>query len=369
MALDSDVKAPSDITSTNETLVDMMMERAVDLLRLEAGTRDKVIGILDTLGNEITAAIAKIDPSGPARAAAQRARLVRLLDIVRKNIAAAYRQANTMLASETRDVADVESTWTGNAMNAAMQAEFADVGLTRVQLDALASDVLIQGAPTKDWWARQSNGLTNLFADQMRRGIALGETNDQLVKRVRGKGGIIDVSKSSAERLVRSSVQTVANAARQTTYANNADLIKALRWHSTLDTSTSDWCLVRDSLLYGPVDHNPIDHDVPWLEGPGAIHWNCRSTSVPIMKSWRDLGIDADEVPQTTRASMDGQVPAATTFESWLKKQSATRQDTTLGAAKAKLWRDGKITLRDLLDQSGRPVTAEQLRAKAARKN
>jgi hypothetical protein len=85
-------------------------------------------------------------------------------------------------------------------------------------------------------------------------------------------------------------------------------------------------------------------------------------------ENWRDLGIDADEVPQTTRASMDGQVPAKQTFEAWLKKQSAARQDTVLGADVADLWRRGKINFRDLLDQSGRPLTTEQLRAKAARK-
>jgi hypothetical protein len=34
-----------------------------------------------------------------------------------------------------------------------------------------------------------------------------------------------------------------------------------------------------------------------------------------VLKTWRELGIDADEVPQTTRASMDGQVPAKQTFE------------------------------------------------------
>jgi hypothetical protein len=39
-----------------------------------------------------------------------------------------------------------------------------------------------------------------------------------------------------------------------------------------------------------------------------------------------------------------------------------------LGATVADLWRRGKINFRDLLDQSGRPLTTEQLRAKAARK-
>jgi hypothetical protein len=177
---------------------------------------------------------------------------------------------------------------------------------------------------------------------------------------------MMDLSRSSAERLVRSSVQTAANAARQATYRDNQDLIAAEQWSATLDTRTSHWCLVRDGLQYTPGEHKPIGHDVPWLEGPGALHWSCRSTSVPVLKSWRDLGIDEDEIPHTTRASMDGKVPASMTFESWLRKQPVARQDTVLGVTKADLWRRGKITLRDLLDQDGRPVSMEELRAKSA---
>jgi hypothetical protein len=61
---------------------------------------------------------------------------------------------------------------------------------------------------------------------------------------------------------------------------------------------------------------------------------------------------------------MDGQVAADLSFEDWLKKQSVARQDTVLGAGKADLWRRDKVTFRDLLDQNGRPLTTEQLRAK-----
>jgi hypothetical protein len=98
----------------------------------------------------------------------------------------------------------------------------------------------------------------------------------------------------------------------------------------------------------------------------GLVVSNCRSTSIPVLKSWKELGIPLDEIPKTTRASMDGQVPAATTFETWLKKQTEERQNRVLGVGKADLWRAGKIGFRDLLDQSGRPLTTEALRAKYA---
>lgn len=365
------VLLPQSELSANEKLVDMFMERAIDLLRLEAGTRDKVLVFLAELERELVGLIAKIDPTGTPDNARQKKRLADLLAEVQGTIRGTYRDASTLLAREIREIIDNEATWTGNAINTATRASFVDAGLTRGFLNTLVSDVLIQGAASKDWWSRQAGGLADKFADQMRAGMALGEANGKLIERVRGKTGqpgIMNLARSSAERLVRASVQAAANTAREATYDENADLISALEWSATLDTRTSPWCIVRDGLKYTPKEHRPMGHTVPWLEGPGKIHWGCRSTSVPVLKSWRDLDIDEDEIPETTRASMDGQVPAAMTFEQWLKKQSVERQDTVLGVGKADLWRRGKITFRDLLDQNGRPLTTEELRAKAARR-
>lgn len=361
---------PQSELTTNETLVDLFMERAIDLLRLEAGTRDKVLVFLAELEREIVGQLAKIDPTGAADAARQKKRLAELLDVVRGTIRGTYRDVSTLLAREIRDIIDNEATWTGNAINAATRATFVDAGLTRGMLQTLVSNVLIHGAPTKDWWSRQAGGLDEKFADEMRMGIALGESNSDLVARVRGKTGqpgIMDISRRSAESLVRSSVQTAANVGREAMYAENDDLIAALQWSATLDTRTSVYCITRDGHHYSNDDaHKPKDGGPKWLEGPGRIHRGCRSTSVPVLKSWRELGIDEDEIPETTRASMDGQVAASQSFETWLKKQSVARQDNVLGTGKADLWRRGKITFRDLLDQNGRPLTTEQLRAKYA---
>jgi SPP1 gp7 family putative phage head morphogenesis protein len=357
--------------TVNDTLIDLYVERAIDLLRLEAGTRNKVFALLSDLEKEIINAIAAIDPSEPKRVTYRRERLKKLLAIVHASVQASYRGINSMLAQEIRDIIDLEASWTGRTINATVKIDFFDYALTPNQVTVLASDVLIQGAPTKEWWSRQASGVVARFADEMRRGVALGEANEKLVQRVRGTAttrGLMDISRSAAERLVRSSVQTAANVAREAMYAQNDDLMTALQWHSTLDLRTSHWCIVRDGLKYQPKSHKPIGHSVPWLEGPGKLHWCCRSTSVPVLKSWRELGIDEDEMPETTRASMNGQVSAKTTFEDWLRRRTSEQQDEVLGAGKADLWRSGKITFRDLLDQNGRPLTTQELRAKAARR-
>ncbi|MPT39504.1 MAG: hypothetical protein E2603_13595 [Achromobacter sp.] len=168
--------------------------------------------------------------------------------------------------------------------------------------------------------------------DAIRIGYVEGQTVDEIVRRLRGtraKGysdGIIEIDRRNAESVVRTALSHTAGVTRDRFYEANTDLIKALEWVSTLDSRTTPECRVRDGLQYEPVTHKPVGHKVPWLSGPGRIHWGCRSTSVPVTKSWRELGIDIDEMDESTRASMDGQVPAQVSYGDWLTRQPARRQ-------------------------------------------
>lgn len=98
-----------------------------------------------------------------------------------------------------------------------------------------------------------------------------------------------------------------------------------------------------------------------WYIANGILTHNCRSTMRLLTKSWRELGFDIDEIPESTRASMDGQVKQGLTYEDWLKGKTPEEQDKVLGKGKADLWRRGVITFRDMLDQTGRPMTLKQL--------
>jgi hypothetical protein len=71
------------------------------------------------------------------------------------------------------------------------------------------------------------------------------------------------------------------------------------------------------------------------------------------------------EIPESTRASMNGQVPATMNYETWLKGQPIAFQQGVLGAERWQLWSDNKITLRSLITKSAKPKTVAQLRAAA----
>jgi SPP1 gp7 family putative phage head morphogenesis protein len=96
----------------------------------------------------------------------------------------------------------------------------------------------------------------------------------------------------------------------------------------------------------------------------GIITHNCRSTLIPWLYSWKELGLPFDEIPESTRASMDGQVPAKMNMDDWLKTKDDSFGEELLGKTRYHLWKDGKITLSQLTDQAGRELTVEELREK-----
>jgi hypothetical protein len=55
-------------------------------------------------------------------------------------------------------------------------------------------------------------------------------------------------------------------------------------------------------------------------------------------------------------------LPKTLTYEEWLKRKSAAFQKEVLGPGTYRLWKATKISLRDLIDQRGSPLTLDQLK-------
>ena len=354
--------------TANEIILDKLVAHATDLTRVEAHLTARVLRMLRDVERDLAAQIAKADVTGVARTAYQKARLDRLREQVRATIKTAYGQVNKETAAELKNLATIEAEFCHGVLRVAVPLDFGVRMANAEMLDVLASEVLIDGAATSEWWAAQAGDLQDRFTRAMRQGMLEGETLGQLVQRVRGtkaggfKDGIMQISRRHAEMLVRSSVQTVANRAREKVWEANAEVVGSVVWLSTLDGRTSTQCIARDGLQYTLEEHKPIGHGLPWGAGPGSIHPSCRSTSTVRVKSWRELGFDIDELPEGTRASMDGQVPASMSYGDWLKGKPPEFQDKALGKGKAQLWREGKIGTRELLDNRGRPMSLKELR-------
>jgi SPP1 gp7 family putative phage head morphogenesis protein len=234
-------------------------------------------------------------------------------------------------------------------------------------LESVAQSSLIQGATMGNWFARLNESARFDIERVVKNGVSLGQTNAQIAKELIGvgdKGGQpIAKARRDAMAITRTAVQTVAKDARLASLEANANIIKAVQWVSTLDSRTSEICMARSGKTWSYPDFKPIGHKIPWNGGPPA-HWNCRSSFIPITKSFEELtgGKIKDKVEPATRASMDGYVAADLTFDQFLKNKPPEFADKMLGKGRAELWRSGKITLNQLLDQRGNPLTLAQLK-------
>ena len=234
---------------------------------------------------------------------------------------------------------------------------------------SLNSDVMIMGAPSTAWWKGQSEDLKLKFAQQVRQGLSGAETNQQIISRIVGKAGepgIMETARRNAAALVQTSVQAVANDARRNVFIANDDVIKGIKQVSTLDSHTSLICISYSGCEWD-LEFKPIGMAKTRKPYNGGTprHFNCRSLEIPITKTFEELGLKGvKEAAATERASELGPIDANTSFDDFLKRRGQKYQDEMLGAGRAELWRDGKLTLRDLVNAKGRPLTLDELRSK-----
>lgn len=341
----------------NDEIFEDIVTRQVLSMRIDAQFREEVVRDLKKLEKKI---LQEIIDSGLGSETFKVKRLNSLLKSVKEIIDDSYIEIEENFKENITEFIKLESAKTGAVVESVVGVS--TTAITAEKINKIYSDSLIQGAPSADWWNRQSEKTKQLFEDNMREGLLRGETNEQLVRRVRGSkafkftDGIMETSRKDASALVRTSVQAVANEARFSTFENNSDIISSYRHISTLDSRTSEECIVRDGLRWkNDKKRTPIGHNIPFRVPP--IHWNCRSTIIPEIK-----GVNLIETAE--RASVDGPVPASTTFNEFLKSKSEGFQNDLLGKGKAELWRKGKITLRQLLDQSGNPLTLAELKTR-----
>jgi SPP1 gp7 family putative phage head morphogenesis protein len=347
------------MATVNEELADAAVRHAIGLQRYTSGELQRMMALLNRVDADIAAVMQKYDPTDVAPRYAEQ-RLEKMLIAIRELNAEVYDAFVKALSGDMRDLAAYEAAFQAKLIEQAIPVEFDVVKPPPAQVRAAALARPFQGRLLKEWGKDLEASAFAKVRDSIRIGFVEGETIDQLVRRIRGtrvnqfKDGILEINRRNAEALVRTAVSHTANSARQDVFEANDDIIKGVRWVATLDSRTSAVCRGRDGTVY-PIDKGPR---------PPA-HWNCRSTTVPVLKTWREMGIDADEANAGTRASMNGQVPASETYDSWLRKQPVEFQNEVLGATKAKLFRAG-LTMDRFVNRAGDELTLDELRRKEA---
>ncbi len=192
-------------------------------------------------------------------------------------------------------------------------------------------------------------------------GFLIGDTTDVMARKLYDNGGRGFATRRSAQTLVRTAVTHMSSEARQFTYRENSDLVKGYSWVSTLDKRTTPTCQSYDGGVF--YYHDKERSTLPAGVLPPA-HYNCRSTTVPIIKSWKELGINLKEAPIGTRSSLDGYIPQSVKYKEWLGSQPGSIQEEVLGAVRYDMFKKGKITIPQLYAPSGQMITLPQLQKK-----
>jgi SPP1 gp7 family putative phage head morphogenesis protein len=381
--------------TVNQKILDMVTGRAVRLQRFTATQKREILAGLQKLFGDLGRELRDLSPIDVMAPSLQQKRLLKLSAIVADLIDQGVKDLRRTHDQALAEIAELEALWFQKAANRAVGVEIVTATLSRQQIRQIVSDTLIEGAPSKEWWAKIADSTRQAFVNTVRAGMAKGLPTDQIVEQLVGSGAVpgnLAPTQRHVEALVRTSVQTVANQARLDLYAENNDVLKGIQWVATLDNRTTIICMGLHGKVWSLPDYEPVDHDMPF-PGPTA-HWNCRSTQVAVFRSWRELaqsravpteaggrsdietlyernlieqGFSREEaagILRNARASMDGEVPRALTFDEWLSTKSKAFQDEMLGPGRAELWRSGKLTLTELLDQNGRPLPLEVLKRK-----
>lgn len=356
--------------SVNDRLQDETIAHGLYVSRYGTGVARRMVVLLNKLDSELAAKLMVLLDGKRADTYSAR-RLASLLAGVRDLNQQAYESVNTALTRELTRYVDYEAGYQMDLFSSVIPQQI----LKHVPLQSIAPEQVYAGAVAqpfqgrllKEWGKKLETDRLDKITNAVRSGFLQGETVEQIVKRVAGtpqrnrEDGVINTARRDLAVVTRTAVNHMAATARQEFAQANSDIVKAKQWSSTLDTHTSQWCIIRDRKLY-TLDGKPLGHVVPYLRGPGKIHFCCRSSEILITKSWEELQIPLGELSNATRASMDGQVPAHTSYAEWLTRQPYARQEQVLGVTRAMMLRDGKITVPQMFNDAGEFLTLDALR-------
>ncbi|PHM22228.1 phage minor head protein [Xenorhabdus ehlersii] len=358
--------------SINEMIMDELIAHSLFSGRYSTGVARRMVKALNEFDAELTASlIVALDDANIDTDSFTMRRLESLLFGVRAINKNAVESAFSVLSREMLEHAHYEIGYYpslfGSLLPDAILRQYPLVGITEEMLYSSVMARPFQGKLLSEWADGLEKDRMARISNTVRNGYLNGESAVEIGRKIRGhanqgyKDGSLQMSRANATTIAKTAVSHLQAVAREQFVDANRDILDCKRWVSTLDNKTSNDCIVRDGLRY-TLDGKPIGHKVPYLQGPGKIHFNCRSMETLVVKSWRELGIDADEMSEGMRASMDGQVPAGATFLEWIQRQPEWRQRQVFGETRFRLMKDGGIHPSQFYTDKGEFISLDKLK-------
>ena len=328
-------------------------------------------GILRGLFDDISAEIARVDPTGPAAIRYQRARVAKLVARVDGMAGEAYAEWGQSVRGDLSRLGRAHGQQTAADLVATLGAASAVVNMTaptQNMIKAILDTNPFQGETLAGWATVQKAGTVRRVRQIVQRGMMEEQGISWLVRQVRGGNGVRgawQATRREAQAIVRTAVTEVASRAQMLTYQQNPRVVKSVQWISALDSLVCIEC--------GGLDGRIMDADNPYLTPPA--HMQCRCALVPVV-DWEGLGLkppeEGERFARDQNARLRGeslskqrtQVPGDTTYETWLRGQKPAVQNDILGPGRAKLFRGRKMRLDRMVSTDRRILTLSELEKK-----
>ncbi|WP_397448138.1 minor capsid protein [Pseudomonas sp. NA-150] len=348
--------------AANQAILDATIRHAVFLEKLKSGEVQKFAPFLKEIDRTLRERLTRTDLTDFTTK-----RLEALLSDVDSLLLGIFNRYSDKLNLDLIDIANYEAQFEAtNLTNAAPTSVTFDAALpsiTAIRAAILTNPLSVRGADGGKLLETFIEGFTSTERQRLtgaiRQGFFEGQTNFQIIKSIRGtkslnyNDGILATTNRNAGAVVRTAVQHVATQARMETLKENSDVVQSVEWVSTLDSKTTAQCRTLDKRRF------------KLTEGPRPpIHINCRSTVVAVTDFSALFAKDA------TRASVGAlggqQVRADLSYYDWLKQQPAAFQDQAIGPVRAKLFREGGLSVERFselqLDRNFSPLTLDQMK-------
>jgi hypothetical protein len=205
---------------------------------------------------------------------------------------------------DIQKMASLETEWNYETLTAITTATIVKSSESAVFERAMKTPY--QGKTFDDWFRDLGATEIDKISRSLRASYLEGKGSVEAARDLRG---IMNISENHVKTLARSSLLHTSAIANDDMFAQNYDVIAGKKWSSILDIRTTPHiCGVRDQKKYTN-DNQPVNHSLEWGDGPGMIHFNCRSTAIPII----------DGIDQTTDR------PAVSAGENYERGDNVTR--------------------------------------------
>lgn len=375
------------MTDLNNDFQDYLIRRQISILRYSKSVQNKVIDILrssdDKVFQELRILLEKVGGKDIIDK-----NILKRLDNFEKKIKElkknSYQEILSYSKKEFKEFSGNETNrfLTNLSKISPVILELQDAD--KIRINAIINSSPFEGRSFSSWIKKLQQDDISKISSAIKLGLVQGQNNQEILSIVKNQVG--GISRKHLNTITRTGIMNVASRVREEVMLLNSDVFQKELHVSVLDGRTSFICMRLDGKKF----------DVgKGLKPP--IHPNCRSIRVPVfddarigkrpinpitekgllreftkkeniknVKSRKDLPrgfkTQYDTFSRKRVRELIGRVPSKTNYQEFLSRQSKQFQNDTLGKTRAKLFRQGKITVDNFTDKKGDLITIKELK-------